>query len=161
MRKGVGDSIPIMIAIFIFAVTAIIVYLMLGKVNDVAIATNSSVINQTIIENGMNSFRVFDTMMPFLFIGLVIASIILLFLIPTHPIFLVVSILFWVITVIVAAQFSNVFEQFSNQSAIISSADKFPQTVYIFQNMPLIIAIIGAVMLIAMFAVWRRGGEPA
>jgi hypothetical protein len=161
MRKGVGDSIPIMIAIFIFAVTAILVYLLLSQVNVIAIETNSSVINQSIIEHGMGAFTVFDTMMPFLFIGLVIASIILAFLIPTHPIFLVISIIFWVITAIVAAQFSNVFEQFANQSAIISSADKFPQTVSIFQNLPLIISVVGAVMLIAMFAVWRKSSGEA
>jgi ABC-type bacteriocin/lantibiotic exporter with double-glycine peptidase domain len=111
-----------------------------------------STTEQTILNKGTAVYNVLLNSIPFIVIGSGIGAIILAFLIPSHPIFLPVSILALAIFIILSVVFSNFVWEFLNSQQIVGMANQYPLLVNVVQYLPYIIAVFGIVLIIVMYS---------
>jgi hypothetical protein len=81
-----------------------------------------------------------------------ISAIILAFFIPSHPIFLPVSLIFWIMYVFLAVAFADLLWAFINVSLVSPTANNFPIIVWLIQYLPHVIAAFGALIMIVMYS---------
>ncbi len=117
-------------------------------------------INQTILEKGLGTIRTFDLSFAVALMGAGIALLLAAFFIDQHPAFLGVNLLIFIILIFVAAQLSNTFITFASVPSLVDSANQFPTTVFIWQNLPLILMFLATATMIVGFSKVsnRRGG---
>jgi hypothetical protein len=111
-----------------------------------------STTEQTILDKGTTSYNVLLNSIPFIIIGSGIGSIVLAFLIPSHPIFLPISILALALFVILSTAFTNFLWEFLNAQEIVDIANQFPLIANIVQYLPYIIAVFGFILIIVMYS---------
>ena len=85
-----------------------------------------------------------------------IFAIVSSFLVDTHPVFLIISVILLVIVLIVGAEISNSYEELSEET-LFSTGD-FPITHYILSHLVIVILFIAFSILIALYAKTRAGG---
>ena len=107
-------------------------------------------------EGDMNtSYLMFDYSLAALAIILIIGGIISSFLIPSHPIFLIVNVIGIFILVFIGMIMTNTYaEMVSGEGAsyLGASADQFPMINYLMQYLPYFGAVFVAICSIVMFA---------
>lgn len=156
-KKGVIEDIPITIALlFALFIVFIVLHKAYTEIHD-SMTLSGAVANgtraATILQNGQTMMNLFDfvfvSILIILFIGLLYFS----FQQDSHPIFFFLTLFLMIATIIIAAAFSNAVDSFlgsgsadvfDNQSA------SFPMSGYIFDHLPLFVAIImgiGAILL--------------
>lgn len=117
------------------------------------IATNESI---AVFDNMEVSFSIFDSGFAFIVIGLIIALLISSFLIPSHPIFLIINIFGFLVLVFLGAVFSNLYADIILQPGI--NATGLTTTTFIATRLPWIGAILVFISTIIMFAKGRSEG---
>lgn len=118
--------------------------------------TNPTQTEKEILSKGETVSKVFLGAIPFIVIGSGIGAIVLAFLIPSHPVFLPISIIALIIFVILSTAFSNFLWEFLNATPIVSIANQYPLIASIVQYLPYIIAIFGFVLIVVMYS--KSGG---
>jgi len=111
---------------------------------------------QTIMSKGETIYNILLNSIPFIVIGSGVGAIVLAFLIPSHPVFLPISIILLAFFVILSVVFSNFLWEFLNAQQIIVMANKFPLVASIVQYLPYIIVVFGIVLIIVMYS--KSGG---
>ena len=106
----------------------------------------------SIIQKGQTLANIFVNAIPFAILTSGIGAIILAFLIPSHPIFLPVSIIMLTIFIVLSTIFSNFLWEFLNASPLVSIANQYPLVVNIVRYLPYIIGIIGTILIIVMYS---------
>lgn len=124
-------------------------------------ATNATgTLNQSILQKGETTIRNFDLTFAMVIIGAALGLFVGAFFVDQHPAFLPINILLFIIIIFIAAQMSNTFIIFAQSPAIIDTANQYPMTIYIWQNLPAIVMVIMIGAMIVGFAKIsnRRGG---
>lgn len=143
------DYIFGIVVLFIFGVAIFSSNLILTKFDQ---ATDDRTINQTILQKGIGTIRNFDTTFGFVLIGLALGLFISAFLVDTHPVFLPINIIAYIVLVFLAGIFSNTFILFAESGSITAIANQYGQMIYVWRNLPTIITVLGGINLIVMFA---------
>lgn len=86
------------------------------------------------------------------FIALTFGILITGWLIGGNPIFMFFYVIILIVGVLISPILSNTFQSFILTPAITATADNFPITIFIMQNLPIFMTIIGMLGLIVMFA---------
>jgi hypothetical protein len=152
-RKGsLQDIVGMML---IFTVMVIVSFLALyiqteTKNAIIATAPYQSTNSTYILNQGTASLGVFINSIPFITIGILIAAIISAFFIPSHPVFVPLSIILLALYTVLAAVFSNIIWEFLNTPGIITLANSYPLVVSIVVKQPYIVTIFGALLIIVM-----------
>lgn len=100
----------------------------------------------------------------FLFVGLIMATMITSFLTTSHPIFLVLYIFFLGITLFIGGYLGNAFEQFATSPVLVDTLGSQGLISIVMQNIVVITLIVGVLSMIIMFAKFsssrgqRQGG---
>lgn len=157
--KGISDILFIMLFIFVFGISLFFGYAILDVMSEQTILTNNTIANAT-INQGLVGFQVFDASILFLAVGMGIAAAISAFFIRTHPIFFIFSFTIWVLTFVVAAVFSNIFAEFAASAPLVNISLVLTNTVQVITNFPQLVALIGFLILIALYAKGRFRNEP-
>ena len=116
----------------------------------------ASEVEEKILEKGDVVYDVLLSSIPIIIIGSGVGAIILAFLIPSHPVFLPISLIVLGIFVLLSTVFSNFLWEFLNHAYIVSLADQFPLVVNIVKYLPYIIAVFGFLLVIVMYS--KSGG---
>ena len=142
------------------ALLAIIGNTILVEVRD-SVNESGVLVNQSVdtLNKGIDAMRLYDTMMPFILIGLAISAVVLAFLTPTHPVLLVPVIFVSAIFMIVFAQFSNIYTQIVSTPVLLPEANQFVVTAQIMNNLPTVGLILIIIISLGMFVLSRRGRE--
>lgn len=162
MRKKANvilDTIMIVIVIFSFTLLSIIGYKVFSQVND----TFQS--NDLLANESKEQLDQFYTKYPSLMDGLFLLALILLwiaaiissFMIDSHPIFLVVTVILTVFLLLLGAVFSNVYEEISTGDALSESASAFPITNFLMSRLYIIVLAIATSITIVLFAKFKNG----
>lgn len=106
------------------------------------------------VSGGVGSF---NTLYPFLLIGLIVMVIISAFTIQSHPVFFFVSIILLGVVILLGSVFSNIFQQITTNENFGTTEDNFNIVSLIMENLPLIITVIVFLTLIVMWA--KPGGS--
>tara|TARA_R100001530_G_scaffold112862_2_gene79851 strand:+ start:10075 stop:10602 length:528 start_codon:yes stop_codon:yes gene_type:complete len=88
----------------------------------------------------------------FLFVGLVMSTMITSFLTKTHPIFLFMYIFFLGVTVFLGGYLGNAFEQFASSPVLVDTLGSQGLISAVMQNIVIITLIVGALSMIIVFA---------
>jgi hypothetical protein len=157
-KKGtITDIIFIIIAVFVFAIAFLFIGYMTeifqGALHNISMV-NDSTIAIGALDHGLDTVQnKLDYVFFMVFIGMVVAMVITAWFIGGMPIFMFIYFILTVISVILSAVIANVWEDM-NATAIFFSATKatLPLTNYVLTYLPVIMAIVGILGLIAMFA---------
>lgn len=88
----------------------------------------------------------------FLFVGLIMSTMITSFLTVTHPIFLFMYIFFLGITLLLGTFFGNAFEQFATSPVLVDTLGSQGLISIVMQNIVIITLVTGALSMIIIFA---------
>ena len=116
---------------------------------------------QAALQSAENTMYALDYSFPLILIGLLIAVVFGALSIKAHPIFFIPTLLILVLVIIVAAPMSNIFMGFAVNEGLSTETAKYDFGTLIVGNFPLIAAIFGLIIMLALFAKPRDGGGGA
>ena len=152
-KKGL---LPIdLIFVLIIFITILSMFVMIGYTLTATVKDNLDATgdyNTSSLDDSLDAFKLFNTGIPFIFFSFMIISIILAISLKTSP--AVSLFMFFIISVIgyIAQSISNAMFTFTRNSAITDAANEMGYVVFLTDNFPLFILIIGLVITIFMFA---------
>jgi hypothetical protein len=152
--KGqVADIIFILVTITGIAMTILFSFYIYDKISgplsESSLATNESI---AAYDQMGTAFPIFDTSMAFIIIGMIGALLVNSFFLKTHPIFLVINIVGFLVLVFLGAVFSNMYSEIISNPELISIASSMPVTTFIMTKMPWIGAVIIFISSIVMYS---------
>lgn len=163
-RKGqIGDLAFIVFTIASICITLILARYVYVKVDQGIKSTGMNTTQSDKVFNDMEViFPMFDNMMLFIIIGLTIGIIMSSFMLPTHPMFMVLNIVGMIILVFLSMVLSNFFYDLQQQNDIqqvllntSGSLTSFDKTNFIMSKLPWICVIICFISTIVMYAKGR------
>lgn len=147
------DLLEIVVVIFVFSMSVFIGFNIMLEYDEAIQEFDFPETALNVTDRALDAFAVFDYMFIFVVGGLMIAAIIGAFLIPTHPIFLVLSIVAFVIVLLIVPQVANVFLEFTISSDLNASvADQYGSMIALWNVMPLIVMVFGAILIIVIYS---------
>jgi flagellar biosynthesis protein FliQ len=159
-KKGnVGRSLFLLLAfIFSLAVSIAIGWYVFSSIRTGFLNMDmvSSNPNATAMLNyGRVAFLNFDSLFVFMIVGLLIANIVAVIQIKTHPLFFFISLLALVIAIVLAAQFSNIFENIIAEDELLNFSADFPIITHFMDYYPMYFLVMGILILIIVYAKYR------
>lgn len=151
---SVLDLIFVIVALLVVSVAALFSNVLITDFQEQTqdVLTNRS---NNITATGVAVVENFDYAILFLFGGVIVALIISAFLIPTHPVFFVISLLVFIMVLLIVPQISNLFEAISEEDKMSDAVTDYTMTQSLWDNMPIIILCVGAILFIVMYS--KRG----
>lgn len=151
-RGDVYNMLYGMVILFILAVTILIASKVIGNVSS-NLSGKLGTTGEGILTASQSAITGLNYLFIFIFAGITIALLVGAFLIKTHPIFFfALSFIFFLILIILSAQFSNIYESISTSSQLSSEADSFGVQNYIMAHLPLFELIVYVSVSILFYA---------
>jgi len=166
-RKGavIMDLLFILMVLFSFAVVTVVAIMVWDEFDAAASKKlNSTSVYDTVGSKIGSTLTGLDYLFAFIIVAFIIASIISVFMIHTHPIFFWISWIGLIIIIMLAAIFSNVFEELTGAvpdepaNALTPAATQLTVIPEVMSNLPLIMLIIAVIVLIALYSKTKSGG---
>lgn len=162
-KKGNAVADTLLIVIVLGVLPFVIIY---GKsmVDDITneLTVDNGWSNETVtIANEVNDDygSLWDGIFIFVFVGLWMASLAFAFLLDSHPIFMIITVLAMVGVFIVAGEIANVYESFVNTDATMDviATTHFPMTNALLDNWFVVSIIVGFSIVIVLYAKNKLG----
>ena len=136
-KKGsILDIFPVMVILFLTAITLIICYLAWSRIDVSGLFSDSPEANEAMQSSG-RALRAYDNMTVFVFIMLSLVVIVLASQIATHPAWFFISLFVLAIAGIVAVMMANAFEDVTTVDAFNETITQFDKTIFLVHHMPL------------------------
>lgn len=140
----------------IAAVIGVYVYKQIGnQLNQSNLQTTESAQAYEKMDNG---WHILDNAMLFVVVGLAIGLIVTSFLIPTHPVFILVNIVGFMVLVFIGAIYSNTYFDIVNTTPemLNASVTYYPHTAMVMSRLPFIAAILVFICSVVMYTKGRQ-----
>jgi len=158
-KRGFFDLIYIIIILFILGVTILLAKLIVVKFNETAqpaINASSARAAKIMVDVENKTVPQFDKIFFGAMIGAQLGVLLLSYKLKSSPAFYFLGVLFVMITVLISAIFSNVFEEIRTTAELNTiSSSGLPIMNYIWSRMPLLIGAFGVVVLVVTYAMGR------
>jgi len=143
--KGqVNDAIFVLLTLVSIAITAVIASFVYGQINT---ALDNSDLQTNVSAQAYDDFNVswsiIDGSYVFIIFGLMMALLVSSFFIPTHPIFIVINVVGFLLLIFIGAVFSNIYGDIVAQPGLNITVTQFPIITFMASKLP----FIGAAML--------------
>lgn len=155
MRGSINDLFYVILIIFIFAIVTLVAGRILVEWDS---ATNST-LNATYAQQGMRALEALNLGFILLLVGGAIAVILMAFMIPSHPVFFIISIILLLVFIVVVPQISNIYLQIAGTDSMVDLGNQYSTMTVIMQNLPLFFVVIGIIVMIVMYAKIRGGSN--
>ena len=159
-KKGSADLGIIIVIIFLIGISLISYKYIANSVVDgfqeEIDATLYPQTNATLQDYEDHVNTMMDPLVLASFLGMLLAFWVGAFVVDTHPVFTMVAVLSMIISVIIAVPFSNAGQTYFASLGYTSA--HIPMTIFIFEHLPLLIAVGGAIQIIIMYGKLRAGG---
>jgi len=152
MRGSVLDLAGIMFLVALMVISGFLAYTIYSKFKEKWVSHGASEFEQEILNKGTTTANILMNSIGIITISAGIGAIVLAFLIPSHPVFLPISILALLLFIILSTVFSNFLWEFLNSTFIVAIANQFPLIASIVKYLPYIIAVFGFVLIIVMYS---------
>ena len=151
--NAILDSAFIIVALISFGMLSVIGWSIWNEFSpEIRTEINTPEANATMDVVDNNFIPLMDGGFMFVFIGLWVFAIIASFMIDTHPIFFVISLIL-LITILAASAFlSNMYVEFMEDPSYSGYVTAFPITNFILSNLLIVTIIIGASIMLALYA---------
>ena len=148
--SAAADSIMAAIMLLVVAITAIFGYMFLTQLDTGM--QNVQNYDSYYITQGKAALKVFDYMAVFFAVSLGLGVIMAAFMVPTHPVFAMVAIVLLAVQVLVSGMVANVFADIvTANSTVLAAANEFSMLVTLFQNLPVITLLFGALAIVVAY----------
>ena len=140
----------------IAAVIGVYVYKQIGtQLNQSSFQTPESA---AAYEKMDRAWYIVDNALVFVTIGLTLGLIVTSFLIPTHPVFVLINIVGFMILVFIGAVYSNTYFEIANMSPEMLNASQtyYSATSAIMTNLPYLAAILVFLCSVVMYTKWKQ-----
>lgn len=154
MRGSMLDLPVIIIVLFGFGIACIIGYTILSAFE--AKITNTHFLS--VIGNTKTALQLMDGGLVFIQVMLMLTTLVGAFMIRTHPIFFAVSTILLMISVMISAVFSNVYEEFVGEPAFSVAVAQYPMSMIALDKLPITLSVIGIVLLVVMYGKQQKTG---
>ena len=156
-RLGTVTDIPIILIVLLsLTITVLVASLVLDTVIS---ATTNAMINQEVLKEAQFALSMYDYGVAFVATGMFSVSILFAWRIQTSAINIVPAMLFLSMSVWLSSEFSNIFALFTSANQQLTDvAANFTGIQLLFNNLPVVVAVFGGVMLVALYV---RRGQPA
>lgn len=155
-KKGtIVDIIFVGAVLFLFAIVTLLSYTLYNEFTDkTAGKLDESDAGKTIVRESKRAFGALDYSFLLVFVGLFISTVVTAFLIKSHPVFFVVSILLLFILIFSAVLFSNIFEEVSEKPNLENASNTYVIIPHIMDYLPHYIFGLIIVTFIIFFSRW-------
>lgn len=161
-KKGssVSDVILVIVFLLAFGITSVLAYLVYNGFNDDYQARDEiSDTSKAMIQDNKDKYvGVFDGIVLLSVIGLTIALLIGASMIQTHPAFFIVALVVTSVAVLLAAVYSNVYEEFASDTTISAVESEFTILPVVMDKLPIIVTVIALLVALVLYS-RTRGGE--
>ncbi len=161
-KKGdVTDSVILLITLFVMAIGFFVLAFVVPAITD---GLQETVLNDSAEgADAISQLESFGTVgiqrgFFFLFVGLMISTLITSFLVRVHPIFLFLYIIFLVISVFLATYLGNAYEQLTQNPTFATTLASQGLITGVMDNIITILIGVGALSMIIVFAKFSRFG---
>jgi len=148
------DLLLAVVVLFVLGFAAVIGYQLLSGLNTEIQASpdmsNTSKAYSASVTSGFPA--TFDGIFIFALVLLWVFLLVTSFLIDTHPVFFVVTILLLFVTFFVGMAVSNAYQEFTTDASFSSYAAAFPMTGWVMEHLLIVIIIIGFTSGVALYA---------
>lgn len=146
MRGTIIDMVPLMIITFVLLVGLVAGSLLYSefRTEDFWDPTYTGDIDQV--------FSIFDYGAIFIVVALGLGVVVSAFFIRSHPIFLPISIIIFIVVVLISGVLTNAFMGYASDTSISSHANVFSNYLQFLGYVPYIVVGFGAIVLIAIYA---------
>ena len=155
-KGGVPDGIFYMVAIFAVAIISVVAFMVFTQVNDrFQESNNISPLGKDLMTDLHGKYvGIIDTGFMIIFVGILLATVVGVWFIRTHPALFWIMIPIFAFIIFMAALFANVFFAFTQNENISPSATEFTIITFIMTNYAWVMT--GAIILIAL-ALFAKG----
>lgn len=150
-RGSLQDLVYIGAIIFTLAITLLVAYRLNSDITE-HFENNTQIDNTRPMQQATTSLQIFDYGFIGIMIAMLVGVVFLAYQIPTHPIFLPVSIIFLAILVLVSSFYVNVYDKIANTTFMQSAANSLPWITTVMQNFHIVMAVLGTIVIIAMYS---------
>ncbi len=156
--KGqINDMATLLVVPFALAIIFIVLNMTFSEVNDAW--QNTSIVNNDskniMSDNEAKYTTILDQGFMMLFVGLIIAGIVGLFVLDTHPILFIVSAFAMIALFLVGGLLANSFSDATETGSILSFKNEFTFIPLIMENLFPTIIIVGGIFAVAFFGKLR------
>ncbi len=155
-KAGIPDGIFYMVAIFALAIISVVGFLIFDDINnEFQSSSGISVEGKSMMSSLHGKYvGIVDSAFLMVFIGILIATVVGVWFIRTHPALFWIMIPIFAFIIFYAAIYANVFWNFSQSEKVIDATNEFTIIPFIMENYAYVIT--GAVILIAL-ALFSKG----
>ena len=152
------DVATILIIIVALGITSIFGYKIFDELNS-DFQNSTDITDSTAIATSQDMFdkypSLLDNIFAFAFVLLMIFTIISVFMIDSHPIFFIITVIMLISVFLVAILLGNTFDDLMGETVISSYANSFPYTSWIMQHILTVMVAVGFVISIALFVKFK------
>lgn len=151
MRGSILDNIVIPVIIFVFVLGLLVAYVVYDEFNKQLSTIAPFMAQHEAMKSIPKVMSIFDYGVLTMVVLFGITSIALASRIKTHPVFFVLSFIIFLISVFLAWMYTDIFEMITQQSIFDVAIAYLNTTVEIMLQYSIIFAVIGMLILIAMY----------
>lgn len=147
---------PLLLILFVVAIVGMKAY------NSYYDSVNSTLSPQArqITTTAGGAVESYDYILLIFYFGLFLAVIISAMFIQSHPMFFFASLLLLVISVFLAAPFANAYLSFKDDPSLSTEIASLTMSGYILEYLPLFIAVMGVIVIVALYVKISGGRGP-
>jgi hypothetical protein len=158
MKGSMMDIIIMGVTLLVLAISILVASLVMGNFQASTVDTLTTAGAQAALTQGAVAVNTFNYGFIVIAIGLGLGGLIFAWLVPTHPIFIIVSVIMLLIGVVVLPVLSNAFETVSTDATMSTATSNFPLMVVFMSNLPLIGTVFGVLMIIVLYTRYQNSG---
>jgi len=163
-KANLGEFLPYMLVGLVITLIFAIVAIPMAEVGDQIFDSLKETDNLGSQNNTVNSINTvqglmtiaFDQVVTFILVGFLLGIIVLAIFTDFHPVTVAMMVIFLIIMVIVAALFSNVYDDFTSDDSINSKASEFTFTSALMgYTLPILVVVVFIVAIVIVLG--KRG----
>lgn len=148
-----ADSFTVLAIIVVLLMTSVIGYMVYKEFGNAF--TDAGNLDATVVaDTNTNATRygvIMDNVIVLAFIFSWIAVLIFSFLVDSHPVFLIVALVFLVVILVVTASVANMYADFADSNGITEYASDFSKSRFIADHLVIFILAVGASILVVLY----------
>lgn len=161
-RKGntLTEVFTLSIVLFAFVILFVVIYLAVDKINTNfqanPIFDDANESKEIMGDMKNNAPLVFDGIIVTLLFGLIMVAVVGAFLIDTHPMFFIFSVILLAVYLIIGGYMNEAWDDVNANSEFSTYSADFPLSTFIFDNIIIIILITGFLIMGSLYAKLRN-----
>jgi len=159
LKSNKGSVLDIIVGVVLIVAVSIAVlfaHFLIVEFNKNYTGPRDNGFNQTMAD-GKQAIQIFDYGIVFVLGGLMLATIILAFYIPTHPVLFTFSLIVLIIALLITGIYSNLFVKIATTPQLQGTTNQFPVLYHMIKNLPVIVLGYGIILTIVMYTAGKKG----